>query len=345
LEPDVSFERLSCVVIDEQQRFGVEQRATLVGKGKGCDVLSCTATPIPRSLALALYGDLTLSYLHVRPAATAPRTTKVCHFQEEGIAYDAIPEALDRGEQAYIICPLIGIETASLDGPAEPDVEDEAEAPAEVEYAYVEWGLESGEFDDAGAVTKAATTHAKVLSESIFPNARVGLLHGKLSSAEKVQIMQDFSEGHIDILVSTTVVEVGVDVPNATVMVIEDADRFGLAQLHQLRGRVGRGQKPGQVFLVSRSLAPNALERLSSLERIDDGFELSEQDLSMRREGDVFGGRQHGKSPLKLVNVVRDAKVVEAAQADARAIQEGTLVSDDERSIILREAERLELER
>ncbi|MDO5334859.1 MAG: ATP-dependent DNA helicase RecG, partial [Coriobacteriia bacterium] len=303
LSDDVRPKDCSVVVIDEQQRFGVEQRGALVAKAPDSDVLSMTATPIPRSLALALYGDLTLSYLTCRPQALSPLITKVCHFEEEGRAYDAIREALSRGEQAYIVCPLIGVATEAL-RPSDYEVEEEPGADSVVEYAFVEGLLEQGDFDPAGKVVSAATTHARILSESVFPEARVALLHGRLAADEKAQIMQDFAAGDIDILVSTTVVEVGVDVPNATVMVVEDADRFGLAQLHQLRGRVGRGAKAASVFLISRSRAPEALARLKAMEDVDDGFELSERDLALRREGDVFGGRQHGASRLKLVNVV-----------------------------------------
>ncbi len=324
----------SLVVIDEEQRFGVDQRLALVSKAENADVLSLTATPIPRTLALAMYGDMGLSYLRKRPRALLPRTTKVCHFEEEGIAYDEIRAALSRGEQAYIVCPLIGVETEALQ-PGAASNEDDDENQSFVEYAFVEGILEEGDFDPAGKVVSAASTHARILQESVFPEARVGLLHGKLASDRKSEVMEQFKAGEIDILVSTTVIEVGVDVPNATVMVIEDADRFGLAQLHQLRGRVGRGSKPGKAFLVSRSRAPEALERLRVMERVDDGFELSEHDLALRREGDVFGGRQHGKSPLKLVNVIRDTAIIEAAANDARSILDEGLLSEDERAALM----------
>ena len=340
LSDEIAPKDCSLVVIDEEQRFGVDQRHALVSKAMNADVLSLTATPIPRSLALALYGDMGLSYLRKRPQALLPRTTKVCHFEEEGIAYDEIREALSRGEQAYIVCPLIGVETEALQ-PGVDSGEDDAQGSA-VEYAFVEGILEGGDFDPAGKVVSAASTHAHILQESVFPEARVGLLHGKLGSAEKSEVMDRFKAGDIDILVSTTVIEVGVDVPNATVMVIEDADRFGLAQLHQLRGRVGRGSKPGKVFLVSRSRAPEALSRLQVMEQVDDGFKLSEHDLSLRREGDVFGGRQHGKSPLKLVNVMRDTAIIKAAADDARAILDDDLLDDDERAVLFQALARKE---
>lgn len=338
LEPEIMFARAGLVVIDEQQRFGVEQRAALLAKAPGADFLSLTATPIPRSLALALYGDQTLSYLHVKPVQSAPRTTKVFHFSDIGYAYDAVREALERGEQAYIVCPLIGVSTESLDQNTDSTQQDASkqtkplsvnqanqteqtnqQETEELRYAQLEWELEH---DKLHASLSAAAQHARILQESVFPEAHVGLLHGKLSSDEKRRVMDDFKAGEINILVSTTVIEVGVDVPNATVMIIEDADRFGLAQLHQLRGRVGRGSKPGQVFAISRSRVPAALERLHALEQTDDGFVLSEYDLSLRKEGDIFGDRQSGRAVLKLVNVMRDAAIIEAAHADAQALLE-----------------------
>lgn len=346
LEPDVVFNCAGLVVIDEQQRFGVEQRTTLLDKAPGADFLSLTATPIPRSLALALYGDQSLSYLHAKPIQSAPRTTQVYHFSDIGFAYDAVRDALARGEQAYIVCPLIGVSTESLEQSYERDEKDvsessfsstqakkdkknqkdydaagqlTAQSDESPRYAQLEWDLEH---DKLHASLSAATQHAEILQNQVFPHARVGLLHGKLSSEEKRAVMDAFKAGDLDILVSTTVIEVGVDVPNATVMIIEDADRFGLAQLHQLRGRVGRGTKPGQVFAISRSRMPAAFDRLRALEQTDDGFVLSEYDLSLRKEGDIFGDRQSGRAFLKLVNVIRDAAIIEAAHGDAYALLE-----------------------
>ncbi|MEF2560367.1 MAG: ATP-dependent DNA helicase RecG [Eggerthellaceae bacterium] len=329
LENDVVAQRASLVCIDEQQRFGVEQRDALIAKAPGADILSMTATPIPRSLALALYGGLTLSYLHHAPALQGGRSTKVYHFSEEGVAYDALRAALERGEQAYVICPLIGLDLSS---DAEEDAVDDSHS--HIEYAAIEWDIEH---DDVGDTLAAATLHAKILQEQVVPQARVELLHGRMSASEKAAVMDAFHKGDVDVLVSTTVVEVGVDVPNATVMIIEDADRFGLAQLHQLRGRVGRGSLPGSVFLVSRSRAPQSLERLRIMEQTEDGFALSEKDLTLRREGDIFGDRQHGRSPLALVNVVRDKAMIEAAYADARQCFEEGFLNDDERALIKRE--------
>lgn len=331
LENEVRVARCSLVCIDEQQRFGVEQRQALIDKAPGADILSMTATPIPRSLALALYGGLSLSYLHAAPAKQGGRSTTVCHFSQEGIAYDALRAALERGEQAYVICPLIGLD---LEDHETGQQEEEAGNQSIIEYAAIEWDIEH---DEVGDTLSAATLHAKILQEQIVPGARVGLLHGKMNSQEKAQIMEEFRQGSIQVLVSTTVVEVGVDVPNATVMIIEDADRFGLAQLHQLRGRVGRGNLSGLVFLVSRSKAPQSLERLRIMEKVDDGFELSEYDLSLRREGDIFGNRQHGRSRLALVNVIRDKAIIEAAYHDARACYRGQGLSQEEHRLIMNE--------
>lgn len=334
LQDNVVAQDCSLVCIDEQQRFGVEQRQTLIAKAPGADILSMTATPIPRSLALARYGGLSLSYLHQPPAKQGGRSTKVCHFSEEGIAYDALRAALSRGEQAYVICPLIGLDLPKST-PAEPGEDDDAS----IEYAAIEWGIEH---DAIGDTLSAATKHAEILRSQVVPQASIALLHGKMAPSEKNEVMRRFRDGGIDVLVSTTVVEVGVDVPNATVMIIEDADRFGLAQLHQLRGRVGRGGLPGQVFLVSRSRAPEALERLGAMEETEDGFALSEMDLSLRREGDIFGDRQHGASPLKLVNVVRDKAVIEAAYHDARSVFETDDLMEDERAIVMQELQTIQ---
>lgn len=338
LEDDIRLASCSLMCIDEQQRFGVEQRESLIAKAPGADVLSMTATPIPRSLALACYGGLSISYLKKPPALSGGRTTRVCHFSEEGIAYDALREALNRGEQAYVICPLIGIDSEAEKSDHDATYSDKEQES--IEYAAIEWGIEHDTLSTQQSLS-AASMHAKILQEQVVPQARVGLLHGRMPSQEKDAVMQQFRSGEIEVLVSTTVVEVGVDVPNATVMIIEDADRFGLAQLHQLRGRVGRGSKAGHVFLVSRSKAPSALERLQIMESTEDGFALSEYDLSQRREGDIFGLRQHGVSPLRLVNVIRDKAVIEAAYEDARACFNGELVTADEIRILKQEAARI----
>lgn len=313
LEDEVSPARCTLVVIDEQQRFGVDQRAKLLAKGEAPDALYLTATPIPRSLALALFGNLTLSYIKHRPHDTSQRITRVYAKQERGRAYDAALAALGRGEQVYVVCPLIGASSEDRDERAGKRTVREGD---EDEYVYAAISIED-EADLDGDNVAAAQQEAAFLQQKTFSAYQVELLHGRMPSAEKQAVMQRFRDGQTQVLVATTVIEVGVDVPNATVMIIEDADRFGLSQLHQLRGRVGRGEKPGEVYLISASRTDAALKRLSAMETTDDGYELAAYDLSLRREGDILGNRQHGASALKLVNVVRDGKIIEAAHADA----------------------------
>lgn len=315
LEEDVLGANVTLVVIDEQQRFGVEQRARLLAKGSAPDALYLTATPIPRSLALALFGDLTLSYIKRRPNDSVNRTTRVLRKDERGRAYDAALSALARGEQVYVVCPLVGQDADERDARSGA-----GHAPSDEEYHPVV--SVEGDDDLRDDDVAAASREARMLQESTFIDYRVELLHGKMASAEKQAVMERFRTGETNVLVATTVIEVGVDVPNATVMIIEDADRFGLSQLHQLRGRVGRGNLAAEVFLVSASKHEAALARLSAMESTDDGYELAAYDLSLRREGDILGNRQHGASALKLVNVVRDAAMVEAARNDAWSILE-----------------------
>lgn len=320
---DVLCHNCGLVIIDEEQRFGVDQREALMAKGAACDVLEMTATPIPRTLALALYGSMTQSYLREVPFERPPRTTKVYDFRERGRAYDVALEACKRGEQVYIVCPLVG---SRGEGAAR------ASGPRPKERSRFGYSGTAGErdepvyidsFDDfSGDDAKAAEAQAKFLQAKTFSAYKVGLLHGRMKAAAKREVMERFRAGEIDVLVSTTVIEVGVDVPNATVMIVEDADKFGLSQLHQLRGRVGRGEKPGFMCLVSATGDKAACERLSAMEKTEDGFKLAEYDLSLRREGDILGNRQHGASVLKLVNVVRDGAVIEAAHADAREYME-----------------------
>ena len=315
LEPDVRFKRLTLAVIDEQQRFGVEQRAALLSKGEAPDALYLTATPIPRTLALAVFGDMTLSYIKHRPNDSARRTTHVVSKADQGRAYDAACEALSRGEQVYVVCPLIGQDAEARDkraGGRGREADEEA-------YEFASISIES-DADFAGDNVTAATKEASYLQQTVFADWHVELLHGRMKPADKDAVMGRFRDNETQVLVATTVIEVGVDVPNATVMIVMDADRFGLSQLHQLRGRVGRGEKPAQVFLVSTSKSEQSLARLAAMERTDDGFELAKYDLSLRREGDILGNRQSGASALKLVNIVRDERVVQAAHADAAAI-------------------------
>ena len=320
LEDDVVLRDCSFVIIDEQHRFGVGQRAKLLAKGAAPDALYLTATPIPRSLALALYGDLSLSYIKARPLNAAGNVTRVLPKTLRGTAYDAALQALEKGRQVYVVCPLVGAAgEKALPEAGEGAAVGTGQDPEDESYTWAAISIEA-ESDLEGADVKAARKEAEFLQNTVFAHYQVDLLHGKMSGAEKQEAMQRFRDGASQVLVATTVIEVGIDVANAAVMIIEDADRFGLAQLHQLRGRVGRGKEQGEVFLVSGSKAPAVLERLSAMERTEDGFELASFDLSLRREGDILGNRQHGASVLKLVNVVRDAKIIEAAHADAQAI-------------------------
>lgn len=319
IEPDVIPKNLTLAVIDEQQRFGVEQREALIAKDGSADALFLTATPIPRTLALTLFGNLTLSYIHTRPHRQAHRETKVLREQSKGHAYDAAIAAIARGEQVYVVCPLIGVSAEERDA-ASGQASDRSEKSEKDEVYHPKVAIEDDSWE-VGNVT-AAKTEARFLQDKVFVDSKVGLLHGEMRSEEKSDIMQRFSDGEIDVLVATTVIEVGVDVPNATVMIVQDADRFGLSQLHQLRGRVGRGDKDAEVFYISASNKEEAIKRLGALEASDDGFEIAKYDLQLRREGDILGNRQSGASALKLVNVIRDSEIIEQAHADAMEILE-----------------------
>ncbi len=291
LEDPVSFAHLSFVIIDEQHRFGVEQRRTLRNKGQKIDPntgvstlphsLILTATPIPRTLALSAFGDLSVSSIRELPPGRTPIITRVVknlgHRKE---AYQAITRELKGGKQAYFIYPLIN--------------ESDAEGFTEL---------------------KAAVAEAENLANIHFPNYSVGLLHGEMKAEQKAAVMDGFKSGKIQILVSTTVVEVGVDVPNATVMVIEHADRFGLSQLHQLRGRVGRGRDQSYCFLCTHS-GPMT-ERLGVLEKSNDGFAIAEADLSIRGPGEFLGTRQAGGLPFRVADLVRDQGWLLIARDDA----------------------------
>lgn len=318
LSDDVVPKNLTLAVIDEQQRFGVDQRAKLLEKGEAPDALYLTATPIPRTLALALYGNLTLSYIKHRPHDSSRRTTRVLSREQQGDAFEAAREALGRGEQVFVVCPLVGKDAEARNALAAGRAR-EGDAAGEEYHPAV--AIE-GDADLADDDVTAATREAEMLQRTTFADWSVGLLHGGMGAEAKRETMEQFRIGAIQVLVATTVIEVGVDVPNATVMIVQDADRFGLAQLHQLRGRVGRGEKAAEVFLVSASQREESLARLAAMESTDDGFELAAFDLSLRREGDILGNRQHGASGLALVNIMRDGAVIEAARADASALLE-----------------------
>lgn len=308
LEDRIVPANLSLAIIDEQQRFGVDQRAKLLAKGQAPDALFLTATPIPRTLALALYGNLTLSYIAKRPHVLAQRTTKVYQKAQRAKAFDAARAALKRGEQVYVVCPLIEKRAKAASGLSGVD---EADAGGAVIFS---------DDDFVSTDVTAATKMASWLKGSVFQEYEVGLLHGRMKSPDKAQVMNRFKAGEIQVLVATTVIEVGVDVPNATVMIIEDADHFGLSQLHQLRGRVGRGEKDAQVFLVATTKESKTLQRLKALETTDDGFALAALDLELRQEGDILGSRQHGESRLRFTNVIENEGLINACHWDALAI-------------------------
>lgn len=298
LSDDIAFARLTLVIIDEQHRFGVDQRAALRRKGAGADLLTMTATPIPRTLALSVYGDVACSRITERPVPGAGVTTRSLAPENLDVAWTAIREAADAGHQAYVVCPLVD---DTDDGADLDDVPEGARA-------------------SSSQLHSATHTFAQLVDRR-YPDLAVGLLHGRQSAAEKDEVMGRFRAGEVQVLVSTTVIEVGVDVPNATVMLVLDADRFGLATLHQLRGRVGRGSVAGTVYLACAAKRGSAARtRLDALEATSDGFELADLDLSLRHEGEVLGYRQHGGVSLHVVDLGADLDLVEAAHEDAREL-------------------------
>ena len=303
LESAVAFKHLTLAVVDEQHRFGVNQRLGLRGKGTAVDLLVMTATPIPRSLALTLYGDLDTSYLRQRPKARPPVKTSLVTTRQRDRSYEHVRAAVKAGRQAYVVCALV----------------DESEA----------------------AEARAATREYKRLRTKVFPDLSVGLLTGRMKPAEKTAVMRDFRVGTIDVLVATTVIEVGVDVPNATIMIVEDAERFGLAQLHQLRGRVGRGEAPGEVYLFADAKSEEGRSRMQAIEATSDGFELAEYDLRLRGEGHILGDRQHGLPALRLASVLTDGDLISVARADASTIVEADPhLRDPSNAPLLREVKR-----
>ena len=324
LNDDVVFKRLSLVVIDEQHRFGVGQRNRLRAKGPGADLLVMTATPIPRTLALSVYGDLETSIIRHRPVEGAGVTTKVLTEPNRDIAYGAIRDACERGQQAYVVCPLV-----------EPS--DSADELEDVP------GLAR---DDDGRVKVPVPLHDTATElerlRMTFKGMRIERLHGRMRASEKDEVIDAFKRGEIDVLVSTTVVEVGVDVPNATVMVIENGERFGLAALHQLRGRVGRGAFSGSCFVMTHAKgnggASAAQDRLQALEETSDGFALAEMDLRLRHEGEILGYRQSGGVTLRFVDLGADADLIEAAHLDAMALLRYASKLDAPATLPLRQA-------
>ena len=278
IEEDVEWKKLGLAIIDEQHRFGVMQRLRLASKGQNPDVLVMTATPIPRTLALTIYGDLDVSVIDEMPPGRKPIVTKhVTEIRVESV-YSFLKKQIDSGRQAYVVYPVIE------------------------------------ESEDL----KAAEKMYRHLVERVFPGLPIGLLHGRLKTDERGRVMDEFRRGGIKILVSTTVIEVGVDVPNATVMVIEQAERFGLAQLHQLRGRVGRGGEQSYCILVTDKMSDAARERIRTMVDSSDGFYIAEMDLKLRGPGEFFGTRQSGLPTLRIGNIIRDHDVLEVARSEAQ---------------------------
>jgi ATP-dependent DNA helicase RecG len=283
VQEPVEFRRLGLAVVDEQHRFGVHQRARLKGKGERPDVLVMTATPIPRTLALTLYGDLDVSVIDELPPGRKPVKTVARTESKRAAIYAFLREQIAEGRQVYVVYPLV----------------------------------EESELVDL----KAATDMAQHLQRDVFRDLVVGLLHGRLSSEDKDAIMRSFKAGAIHVLVATTVIEVGIDVPNASVMLIEHAERFGLSQLHQLRGRVGRGPwKSYCILLTSGRLGEDAERRVGAMVETNDGFKIAEVDLQLRGPGEFFGTRQSGLPEFRVADLLRDAAILEEARREAQTI-------------------------
>src|SRR6266699_4299965 len=278
----VGFKRLGLAVIDEQHRFGVAHRAALRGKGESPDVLVMTATPIPRTLALTLYGDLDVSVLDELPPGRRSILTVARGGSKRREIYDFLRKQIDDGRQIYVVCPLV----------------------------------EESEASDL----RAATEMAERLQREVFPDRHVGLLHGRLRFQDKERVMREFKEGSVHVLVSTTVIEVGIDVPNASVMLVEHAERFGLSQLHQLRGRVGRGPFKSYCVLLAGSSSEDAERRIAAMTGTSDGFKIAEVDLELRGPGDFFGTRQSGLPEFRVADLLRDGAMLEEARREAFAL-------------------------
>ena len=281
LQETTVFQNLALVVTDEQHRFGVAQRARLAQKGDNPHVLVMSATPIPRTLALIMYGDLDVSVMDELPQGRQKIETAAMSTDQRAKAYRFIRRQLDAGRQAYIVCPMI---------------------------------------EDSETDLISVTAYAEELRKGEFASYSVGLLHGRMKPEEKEAIMGQFKAGKIQLLVATTVVEVGVDVPNATVMMLENAERFGLSQMHQLRGRVGRGSYKSYCILLSDHNSQENLARLQAMCQTSDGFKIAEEDLKLRGPGDFFGDRQHGLPKLKIADMMEDLSVLRTTQQAARAL-------------------------
>ena len=304
LSEGVEFARLGLAVIDEQHRFGVRQRGMLAEKAANPHLLVMSATPIPRTLGLLIYGDLDISILDELPPGRKPVKTRCITGKKRADLYGFLDREIDSGRQAYIVCPAIE--------------------------------------DAGGSGLNAVKSYYEDIAKAYLPDRRVGLMHGKLKPKEKAEVMDDFKSGRLDALVSTTVIEVGVDVPNATVMVIENAERYGLSALHQLRGRVGRGAAESWCFLVSDNASESVQKRLKFLCSTSDGFAVAQYDLETRGPGDFFGSRQHGLPTLQIADLMNDTRTLHAAQSEAVALlAEDPLLERPEHALLARQVEQM----
>ena len=304
LSEGVDFARLGLAVVDEQHRFGVRQRGLLAEKAANPHLLVMSATPIPRTLGLLMYGDLDISILDELPPGRKPVKTRCITGKKRADLYGFLDREIDSGRQVYIVCPAIE--------------------------------------DAGGSSLNAVKSYYEDIAKAYLPDRRVGLMHGKLKPKEKAEVMNDFKSGRLDALVSTTVIEVGVDVPNATVMVIENAERYGLSALHQLRGRVGRGAAESWCFLVSDNASESVQKRLKFLCSTSDGFAVAQYDLETRGPGDFFGNRQHGLPTLQIADLINDTRTLHAAQSEAVALlAEDPLLERPEHALLARQVEQM----
>lgn len=304
LSEGVEFARLGLAVVDEQHRFGVRQRGLLAEKAANPHLLVMSATPIPRTLGLLMYGDLDISILDELPPGRKPVKTRCITGKKRADLYGFLDREIDSGRQVYIVCPAIE--------------------------------------DAGGSGLNAVKSYYEDIAKAYLPDRRVGLMHGKLKPKEKAEVMDDFKSGRLDALVSTTVIEVGVDVPNATVMVIENAERYGLSALHQLRGRVGRGAAGSWCFLVSDNASESVQKRLKFLCSTSDGFAVAQYDLETRGPGDFFGSRQHGLPTLQIADLMNDTRTLHAAQSEAVALlAEDPLLERPEHALLARQVEQM----
>ena len=304
LSEGVEFARLGLAVVDEQHRFGVRQRGLLAEKAANPHLLVMSATPIPRTLGLLMYGDLDISILDELPPGRKPVKTRCITGKKRADLYGFLDREIDSGRQVYIVCPAIE--------------------------------------DAGGSGLNAVKSYYEDIAKAYLPDRRVGLMHGKLKPKEKAEVMNDFKSGRLDALVSTTVIEVGVDVPNATVMVIENAERYGLSALHQLRGRVGRGAAESWCFLVSDNASESVQKRLKFLCSTSDGFAVAQYDLETRGPGDFFGSRQHGLPTLQIADLMNDTRTLHAAQSEAVALlAEDPLLERPEHALLARQVEQM----